>query len=475
MRKSGFIILFCILLLTAGAVYWQKEKHASEVNQKKSEGLISEHLLKSATELRLSHSDEEIVFKRAEPGKDWKITSPFEVPLEKTTFEKVYGSIVELRSLNSVDVSKADRDAKAYGFHTGEFSFTLASADGNGESWLFGKKTNFSEKRYVIKDSDKVIHLVDDALAVNLMKRLSDFRDRSPLKFDPSAVSKIERRIGLENDILEKEGGHWFYKGLVDTVPIDTALIDSRLEKWRKLEAVEVIPGGKLNLSEYGLEPGLLSITLYQGEEDPLIVLFGEAVKADAEGTASKKYYFRTNREEGIFRTQLPSYRDFLQPLELLRDRSPFDELDREEADRVVVSIKGAGGKVEKVELNRTGSGWSRVQSGEDGLVKKDKIDSLLARFYDARLLTWIEENRFNDSKFNRDEARIQLEVFDRDKLIVGKIFYGKAVETKQVENIGNLAPPVYGAVQTQNGAIIPAVISSGEYEGLSSLVEAFE
>jgi len=396
MRKSGFIILSLLLLLTGGAVYWQNQKQVAETEKEKSEGLISEKLLKSATELKLSHSDEEIVFQREKPGEAWKITSPFDVPLEKSVFEKVYVSIVELRSLNRVDVSKADRDAQAYGFHTGEFSFTLSSADGSSESWLFGKKTNFSEKRYLIKDSDKVIHLVDDALAVNLMKRLSDFRDLSPLKFDPSAVGKIERRIGLETDIIEKEEGLWFYKGLVDTVPIDSTLINSRLEKWRKLEAIEIIPGGKLSLSEYGLEPGLLSITLHQEEEKPLIILFGEAVKANAEGSALKNYYFRTNQEEGIFRTQLPSYREFLQPLELLRDRSPFDELNRSEAARVVVTVKEPSGKVEKLELRRTGSVWSRSQGGAPGPMKKEKTDSLLARFYDARLLTWLEENRFN-------------------------------------------------------------------------------
>ena len=149
MSRTGFISLFLILLITSGVVYKHSQEKLSYDKKESSEGLIAESLLRSATELRLSHSDEEIVFSRTNPGEDRVITEPFEVPLEKAAFDKVYGSIIELRSLNSVEISKADKDVKAYGFDTGEFSFSLSDSNGRKESWLLGKKTNFSEKRYI--------------------------------------------------------------------------------------------------------------------------------------------------------------------------------------------------------------------------------------------------------------------------------------------------------------------------------------
>ncbi len=475
MSRTGFISLFLILLITSGVVYKHSQEKLSYDKKESSEGLIAESLLRSATELRLSHSDEEIVFSRTNPGEDWVITEPFEVPLEKAAFDKVYGSIIELRSLNSVEISKADKDVKAYGFDTGEFSFSLSDSNGRKESWLLGKKTNFSEKRYIIKDSEKTIHLVDDSLALNLMKRLSDFRDLSPIKFDPEKVFKINRRIGMEVDTIEKLGESWFFQGVVETIPVDSALIESKLSKWRKLEAEEVIAGGKLDLSKYGLESGLITITLHQKGEKPLIMLFGESVEMDPEGTASKRYFFRLNREEGIFRTRLPSYRDFLQPLELLRDRTPFDELDRSLSAKIVVSKNGQNSD-QSLEFSKAGSGWllSSAKNQEE-LVKKETVSLLLSRFHDVRILTWLEENRFNQSKFKKDEARLSLEVFDGQERSKGKIYFGRPVETQQVQNIGNLGPPVYGAVQSDNGAIIPAVISSGEFESLQSLLEALE
>ncbi len=508
MSRNKFVFLGLLAILLGYFLYATETRESPGQSKSSDAILFSADKISNLSSLRLTHSDREIALSRTGSGELWFLESPVRELAEQDVVEALLDSLSSLKVLNTIKRSEVEGAAKDFGFVDTKFSFSLEGTfPGSSfaqETWLYGGVVNISGRRYLMKvdKEGQEIKIIDGDLALSLMKDVFDFRNKRPVGFEVESIDSIVVKRGISVATIDKKlDGRWLYRSEEEEVLLDGEVIASKLKRWRGITVDEILDVGVTELSGLGLAPELLSISLQSGEKksdkDPLRIYFGEQIVEVSESvldsdfvSAEKHYYFRTNRADTVYRTELPSYREFLKPLHLLRDLTPFNDISGRILELSVSGTDVSG----PASFNFSRSAWRNNDTNGDRGVDPRKIKKLLEVLKSLRVLTYLGKSGegIPGQSFKEPTLEIVLGVtrqasqsaleepsskeIEKVSLIFGgsvTVAPGSGSNTPKDSESSTEDSPDYALVDAGNGKLVPAVIAAGEKSKLLNLLRS--
>jgi len=304
----------------------------------------------------LIYPDQTVRLKRAAPA-GWDIVEPVQAKADKTTIDNMLNTLADEEVTRRLDPD-ASADLALYGLDEPLVKIQLVLNDGTKLPQLsIGKDTPVGFSAYVQKEGDPQLHLTRQAFRLGMIKEVKELRDKAIFPFVNTDVKKIVISTTEKNIVLVYTDLGWTLEQPAAYTAEAAAVLDY-LSTLQGMRAEDFIEQPLLDMSDLGLDPAQLTVSLQFGENPTQTVAIGDEKAASA--GATQRYVKLADREtlyllrEGILKDLSKAANDF--------------------RDKTVTSIPEE--KIEKVEVRR--------QDGKDftitrGAENKWKIDATRA------------------------------------------------------------------------------------------------
>jgi hypothetical protein len=190
MKPTGLLIAVVLLAILGGAVYWSNKKEAAK--EKASTDLGAKIVTipeDQFQEITIKHAGGETDTLRRENGK-WRMTAPRDLPADPDAASALVSALTSV----SADKTIADSasDLSQYGLGTPQLDITVRRKDGKTDQLLVGDDTLNSSGAYAKHSSDPKIYTVASFVKTGLNKTENDLRDKRLLTFDSDKLSRVE-------------------------------------------------------------------------------------------------------------------------------------------------------------------------------------------------------------------------------------------------------------------------------------------
>jgi hypothetical protein len=213
-------------------------------------------------------------------GPSWALA---DLPAAKVDDNAIAGVISTLKALTfegPFSEQESGSSLSVFGLDKPSLTVTLQLKDGAQKELIFGKKSEYLNKRYAKLIGAQGLYLVDEAGFQSLNKGRSSIRSKNPITFNTADVREVTLDSSLGRIMITQPAvGEW---KVVDSQPRAGSKqdIEMLLNDLRSLNVEEFIDGGETRLAEFGLDKPTVTMTvkLRDGLKESLIrVLVGEA------------------------------------------------------------------------------------------------------------------------------------------------------------------------------------------------------
>ncbi|MBM4255643.1 MAG: DUF4340 domain-containing protein [Deltaproteobacteria bacterium] len=315
MNLRNSLIMLAVLLALGGHVYFVEVPHEKKTAEEKKLLTFDKE---AVTELALTYPDRLLTVKKNDAGK-WRITQPVEADADETTVKNLINAVADAEVKRTLD--EIPPDLTVYGLTTPVVKAKLTLKDGKSFPLIsFGKDTPVGFSTYAQKEGDAKVMLVPQTLRMGFIKEVKDLRDRTILTFNDDEVKKLEIRGPDREIVLSKADAGWSLEKPAQAKADDTE-VKTFLSNLRSLNAQDFLEEPVVGLSEFGLEPPQMSITLTLGADSAQkTVLIGNE-KAGDKG-AKNRYVKRAELDKPLFLAGEWIWRDLNKNVADFRDKT---------------------------------------------------------------------------------------------------------------------------------------------------------
>ncbi len=261
MKFRHSLIYLSVLALIAGyytyfEVVKKAEKEAAEKEAKKVFALQADQV----TSMEVMARDKDpLQLKR---NGSWKITSPLEADVEKTSVESFVNTLANLSW--EIEVSKESQDLKPFGLHEPvPLKIRFQAADQSLEL-LVGDKNPVGRGYYARRADSAQVFLLEASNWSLLNKGLDELRRRSLFTFQPEDVLElsVEWKDGSAVQVMREEGASvWQAPGQAD-LKVKAGKVQNVIEQVQWLRAQGFVENRPENLESHGLKPPHARVSL---------------------------------------------------------------------------------------------------------------------------------------------------------------------------------------------------------------------
>ncbi|MGD0999135.1 MAG: DUF4340 domain-containing protein [Candidatus Brocadiia bacterium] len=246
-----------------------------------------------ATKLELRHGDATIELERPAEGlnREWRIVKPLSVSADSGAVIALLGEIEFLKATRRLTPEAGQPlDLKSYGLEPPERSITFGIGD---KSWTLnvGAQTPDRQSVYVARADAKtpLVSVAPVSLLEKASERVNDLRDKAALRFDKTAVTRVDLvRAGGSTALtaggtalaLSREATGWRLAGAVED-DADAAAVARLLDALAALRVGAddfIADGDDSRAAEFGLDKPRFKLSVLEGQTS-LALLLGADVK----------------------------------------------------------------------------------------------------------------------------------------------------------------------------------------------------
>jgi hypothetical protein len=276
MHIRNTLVMAVVLVLMAGFVYFyeirgREDREAAEETANRLVVFEPDQV----DRIEIVRPDGQFVVEKSADG--WAITAPVALDADGAAID---GLIDELhRAGKDRLISEAPEDPATYGLDVPDVTVRLGLNDGTERSVSVGKDTPIGANLYVGLESGEV-YSATQGLRPTLALDLLDVRDRSILRFEESAVTRIELLTPeLEAGLLRQQDDQTSWQltfpmtGRADTDTVEGLLSGLHTSE---VEAFVLDAGPDIDqMRQYGLDDPMSVVSLWTDGEEPLRLLVG--------------------------------------------------------------------------------------------------------------------------------------------------------------------------------------------------------
>jgi hypothetical protein len=345
MKFKGTAVLFVVLILLGGWVYWtdirgRQERQLAEEAESKVFAVDDAEIV----ELRLTYPDRSIAARRN--GEEWEFVAPEGLEADAGEWDTVAANVGRIDRDDSVTLAPAD--LAPYGLAEPAIRVDVLLADGTTEQILFGNENPRGIFDYLKLGTSDEVFLAATSWAGLFLKATDDLRDRTLLRFDQDGVETIEIAGNTQMSFV-RDGTDWQL-----TRPLETAADNSQVSTL--LGAIDFaravrFADPQLSRSETGLDRPAWRIAL-DSEDGVHELLVGTVVSERGE-----EYYARDVSRDPVFIIDGELAGMLAEPLLEWRDRS-IAAFDRREVNRIEISTGG-----DTIAMEQSDGDWYTVSN----------------------------------------------------------------------------------------------------------------
>lgn len=215
-------------------------------------------------------------------GEKWKMVKPAQYPADDIQVRQALSTLVNARASDFINDTPAS--VSQYGLEKPHITATVVLNNGEQESLLFGFKQNEPGKSgyYVRRGERAPVYAVPGYMVTALDKSWLDFRDRTVLNFDPSAVDSVKvKNSNGEFTLKRGASGKWDVIVAGKTSGGDIPVVERLLSQLRNLKGSSIVADPMPSAQPFGLDNPAVEITLVgkDGKELGVIKLSKMSVK----------------------------------------------------------------------------------------------------------------------------------------------------------------------------------------------------
>lgn len=363
--RTTFILLAVFAVLLGGFLLVENRTKKAAAAKEKA-GLLVDVDVAQIEKITLKNPDATLTFRKDDKG-EWAIVEPLAAGADATEVNNLADALASLKFERVVEAEP--KDLAAYGIPTREVAFWLKGKT-EPVRLLVGAENKIDQTLYAKRGDEKRVVLLPSSLKYPLEKKLFDFRQKDPFKFDTAAVASLKVRAKAVAWEAEKKDEAWLLTSPVKARAAKSK-IDTVLDALAALRAKEFVAEARTpaDAKTYGLEtPDYeVSLALPSANRNVVFALHKEGEKMFATASDSTKII----QFEGSLLTDLEK------PVDEIRDKKIADFYSWE-ADRVVLKKAGLTLAVAKEK-----AGEEEIWRFEDGAKEKAdgaKIDAFVRK-----------------------------------------------------------------------------------------------
>lgn len=417
MNLRNSLIMLAILLALGGYVYFVEVPHEKKTAEEKKLLAFDKE---AVVELALTYPDRVLMLKKNDAGK-WRITQPVEADADDTSVKNLLNAVADAEVKRTLE--DVPQDLAVYGLTTPVVKVKLTLKDGKTfPSITFGKDTPVGFSTYAQKEGDAKVILVPQTLRMGLIKEVKDLRDRTILTFNDNEVRKLEIRTPDREIVLNKADTGWT---LTKPTPAkaDDAEVKTFLSNLRSLTAQDFLEQPMVSLSEFGLEPPRMSISLTLGaDKAQKTVLIGDE-KTDDKGTKTR-YVKRTDLDKPLFLAGEWVWRDLDKKVADFRDKT-VAQFTAEQAKKVEVKRQDG----ENFVLTRSADNKWGIDKTQEGTLREPALSQFVEELRQLRGFEIAAENPTDLSAYGLAPPFVSVAVSDGEGKKLATILAGQKGE----------------------------------------------
>ncbi len=236
-------------------------------------------------------------------GDKWKISKPNPYPADDTQVREALSTLVNAKA--SDFVADAPSSVRQYGLEKPHVAAVITLKTGEQQSLLFGFKQSEQGKDgiFVRRGERAPVYAVPAYVMSALNKSELDFRDRTIISFDPSAVGSIKvKNASGDFTLTRSSGGKWQVVEAGKTSDADVAVVERTLSQLRALKGNSIVADPMPSAQPFGLDIPAVEITLVgkDGKDIGVVKLAKITVKPSSppmpgEPAAPRAEYYATS------------------------------------------------------------------------------------------------------------------------------------------------------------------------------------
>jgi hypothetical protein len=203
----------------------------------------------------------------AQKDDKWSITQPAAYAADGSSVRSFLSTLRSMRATDFPDDHPSD--LSAYGLDNPQLQISLHLGKDNAEKSILVGKENDKKELFVQRGGQPTVYTVSDWVLRDLNKTVADFRDKTLLALDRDNISAIDlkRKDGSHVKLVHGANKQWQVEG-VEGKPAETT-ITQYVTDLHDLKGYEIAADQPTNLSSFGLDQPLLTLTVFGDESKP--------------------------------------------------------------------------------------------------------------------------------------------------------------------------------------------------------------
>jgi len=274
-RTRSTLILLVVALALGGYLYFVESERPVANADAKSKVFTYDAAKIDQVQIKSSGGEVTALHKGAKDT--WTIVKPVEAPADRNNASEVVTTLANLEEQRVVDENASD--LKAYGLAEPRIDVTFhVDGEKDPKRILLGEKTPGNSGVYAKLPTGNRVFLVAATTETAIDKSTFDFRDKTALAFDQTAVTSLELASGAQTIRLEKNGEDWKLVKPIQA-PADFVSVNGVLGQLQsaQMTALKDRPEDLKDLKPYGLDKPAVVATIGSGSSTMRFELGKEA------------------------------------------------------------------------------------------------------------------------------------------------------------------------------------------------------
>lgn len=260
MKFIKTLILFLILAILAGYVYFYEIKGGEEREEAKS---LAQNIINfepdSVNIIEIRSIFNRFLFKRS--ADEWQIRKPVQTDGDKSSIDGLLNTIKNIKKVRQFPIRNGEQ--KDYGLVARSILVILEFNDGRRDSVRIGDNTPVGNNLFLLK-GDTTVFTAASYIKNSVTKQLFDWRDKSIAKVKQSDIKEFKLKNTKGRFHLIKEGKDWHLLYPRKT-RAENSQSESILRKFETGKAKAIVSENAGNPAKYNLQDPAYRIDLYLG------------------------------------------------------------------------------------------------------------------------------------------------------------------------------------------------------------------
>ncbi len=283
-------------------------------------------------------------------GAGWELAELPAAKIDSGTIAALISALKGLAFEGPISQKESGGDLATFGLDKPALIMTLTLGDGVQKEVMFGKKSEYLNKRFAQLSGAQELFLVDETGFQSLNKGRFDIRLKNPIRFNTADVREIALESSLGTIVVTQPAvGEW---KVIDGDPRNGSKqdIELLLSNVRSLSVEEFVDGGQDRLPEFGLDKPTVTVAikLRDGLKESVIRAFV------AEAPNGKGHFFTYEGAPSVFKVSPEKVIPLRKGVIDLRERQLL-KIEAKDMEKVVSG--GTAGT--PVEIQATAMDWT--------------------------------------------------------------------------------------------------------------------